>query len=142
MDPTRFDTLTKALATGTSRRQALKTIAATTLAGLLGLGGIGTAFAKCHNAGHACGTYRDCCSLVCCNHVCCDNVCCNGVCCPPGQSCYNGTCVTENLIYCDCNDGSLRAICNPTPCPDVGPLCQQVCANYGGSWGWGCAGTC
>jgi hypothetical protein len=53
MEPYRFDELTKALATSTSRRQALKTIAATTLAGLLGLSGIDTAFAKpkCHRRG-------------------------------------------------------------------------------------------
>ena len=42
MDPIRFDDLTRALATATSRRQALKTITATALGGLLGLGGIGT----------------------------------------------------------------------------------------------------
>jgi len=46
MEPTKFDELTKALATSTSRRQALKTIAATTLGGILGLGGIGTALAS------------------------------------------------------------------------------------------------
>ena len=46
MEPTRFDEFTKVLATPTTRRQALKAIAATTLGGLLGLGGIGTAFAK------------------------------------------------------------------------------------------------
>ncbi len=37
MDPSRFDELTKALATATSRRQTLKTIAAATLGGILGL---------------------------------------------------------------------------------------------------------
>jgi hypothetical protein len=46
MEPSRFDDLTKALASATSRRQALKTIAATTIGGILGLGGIGSAFAK------------------------------------------------------------------------------------------------
>jgi hypothetical protein len=46
MDSSRFDELTKALATATSRRQALKTIAATTLGSILGLGGIGTALAS------------------------------------------------------------------------------------------------
>lgn len=46
LNPSRFDELTKVLATATSRRQALKTIAATTLGSLLGLGGLGTAFAK------------------------------------------------------------------------------------------------
>src|ERR1051326_8578828 len=46
MEPNTFDELTKALATATSRRQALKTIAATTLGSIFGLGGIGTALAK------------------------------------------------------------------------------------------------
>jgi hypothetical protein len=46
MDSTRFDDLTKALATATSRRQALKALAAATVGGMLGLGGIGTTFAK------------------------------------------------------------------------------------------------
>ena len=44
MKPSRFDDLTKALATATSRRQALKAIAATTLGGILGLSGIETVF--------------------------------------------------------------------------------------------------
>src|SRR5579862_7671411 len=67
MEPSRFDDLTKALATATSRRQALKTIAATTLAGLLGLGGIGSVFAKptCKPNGHGCGTNKQCCSGYC-----------------------------------------------------------------------------
>ena len=46
MEPSRFDELTKALATTTSRRQALKTIAAATIGSLLGLGGGDLAFAK------------------------------------------------------------------------------------------------
>jgi hypothetical protein len=45
MDPTRFDDFTKVLATATSRRQALKAIAATTMGGMLGLSGIGKVFA-------------------------------------------------------------------------------------------------
>ena len=53
MEPTRFDELTKVLATPTTRRQALRAIAATTMGGLLGLGGLGTAFAapRCHRNG-------------------------------------------------------------------------------------------
>lgn len=73
MDPTQFDDLTKMLASSTSRRQALKTIAATTLGGLLGLGGIGTAFAKskCKPAGTKCTHDKQCCAgLVCQNGTC------------------------------------------------------------------------
>jgi hypothetical protein len=43
MDSTRFDELTKALATSPSRRQIFKTLVATALGGLLGLGGVDTA---------------------------------------------------------------------------------------------------
>ena len=46
MDSSRFDEFTKALATPASRRQALKTLAATAFGGVLALSGIGTAFAK------------------------------------------------------------------------------------------------
>jgi hypothetical protein len=44
MEPSKFDDLTKALATATSRRQALKAIGAA-LGGALGLSRIGIAFA-------------------------------------------------------------------------------------------------
>src|SRR5205085_373859 len=68
MEPSRFDDLTKALATATSRRQALKTIAATTLGSILGLSGIGTVFAKpkpCTPNGKHCNSKTNCCSGFC-----------------------------------------------------------------------------
>jgi hypothetical protein len=83
MDATRFDDLTKGLATSPSRRAALKTIAATTIGGILGLAGIGTAFAACQARGHKCGN----------NEQCCSNVCCNLVCCGSGQTCDERICV-------------------------------------------------
>jgi hypothetical protein len=58
MTTERFDDLTKALATSTSRRAAFKTIAATIVGSILGLGGIGTASAagvKCPRGSHPCG---------------------------------------------------------------------------------------
>ena len=70
MESTRFDDLTKALATATSRRQALKAIVATIIGGLLGLDSTGTAFAKCHPEGHPCDENSTCCSKVCQNGVC------------------------------------------------------------------------
>ena len=82
MDATRFDDLTKALATSTSRRVALKAIGAA-LGGALGLSSIGTAFAMCQPFRHACGGNKQCCS----------NVCCNGTCCASGQSCDERICV-------------------------------------------------
>jgi hypothetical protein len=48
MNPSNFDELTKALASSTSRRQALRTILAASVGGLLGIGGISTAFGRHH----------------------------------------------------------------------------------------------
>src|SRR5438309_4384847 len=46
MQPSNFDELTKALATSTSRRHALRLIATASIGSLFGLGGITTAFAR------------------------------------------------------------------------------------------------
>jgi hypothetical protein len=48
MQPSNFDELTKALASSTSRRQALRTILGVSIGGLLGIGGISTAFGRHH----------------------------------------------------------------------------------------------
>ena len=98
MEPSRFDDLTKTLATATSRRQALKTIAATTLGGILGLAGIGTAFAakNCKKLGQGCNTKK--------------NLCC------PGLICQGGVCVAP-VPPCLTAD---------TCCPDP-TTCQEMC---------------
>ena len=76
MESNKFDELTKTLATSTSRRQALKTLAATALGGLLGASSIGTAFAAsptCVSGGHRCTSTSQCCPGLSCNpysHVC------------------------------------------------------------------------
>src|SRR5438105_1546419 len=124
MEPSRFDELTKTLATATSRRQALKTIAATTLGGILGLGGIGTAFAKpkCHRPGLGCDT----------NSKCCSNLCCNGICCASGQVCQNGTCVTctGNGGTCSGDGDCCSGNCSKGICCGSGQvsLCNGTCA--------------
>ena len=139
MKPTTFDDLTKALATSTSRRQALKTIAATTVGGILGLSGIGNVFAipKCHRAGLGCDTNSNCCSGLYCapNGKC--TTCpalptCNSGCpCPSGQTCQNGSCVAtceglqqpctspsqccdtgQNTTTCEVNNSGLTVCCN------------------------------
>src|SRR6266576_7002877 len=46
MQPSNFDELTKALATSTSRRHALRLIVTASIGGLFGLGGISTAFGR------------------------------------------------------------------------------------------------
>jgi hypothetical protein len=111
MEPSKFDELTKALATATSRRQALKTIAATTIGGILGLAGIGTAFAKCHDPGHNCEENSTCCSQNCC--IAAGQR--EGVCCASGQTCQNGTCVSPTTT---------------TTTTTSGPVCphQQTCS--------------
>ena len=124
MEPSRFDELTKALATSTSRRQALKALAAT-LGGLLGLGSVGTALANCKPNGIGCNTGTQCCSGkcqhgTCCSSQegatcsvdrdCCSGTCCQGVCCTSGQVCLsNGSCAT--------------------PCPAFGGPCSGSCGS-------------
>jgi hypothetical protein len=83
MDSTRFDNLTRALATAPTRRKAIGAIIAT-IGGALGLGGLSTSFAKkCKDAGDRCDEKSDCCS-----HHCCD-----GVCCGKDHICHHGKCV-------------------------------------------------
>ena len=159
MEPSRFDDLTKALATSTSRRQALKTIAATTLGSILGLSGIGTAFGapKCHRNGLGCDTNSQCCSGYCANGekcTCPPAPACNSICpCPSGQTCQNGQCVTpcEGLQQpctsasqcCDtgqgkttCESNSVAVVCCNTP----GGSCSQGLDCCGGTYCVG--GTC
>jgi hypothetical protein len=135
MDSTRFDDLTKALATATSRRQALKTIAATTLGSILGLAGIGTAFAKCHDAGHNCEENSTCCSHLCCTAA--GQT--EGVCCANGLVCQNGTCVTpKGNPTCLCNSGAvLTGGCrSPGECELVlSAECHALCGNTPGAGG-------
>ncbi len=126
MEPSRFDELTKALATATSRRHALKALAAT-VGGLLSLGSIGTAFANCKPNGIGCNTRTQCCSGQCQHGACCtsqegatcsaDRDCCsgncsNGICCGSGQvGLCNGSCATPCAApHTACPDGSL---CSP-----------------------------
>jgi hypothetical protein len=138
MQSSHFDDLTKALATSTSRRHALKTIAATTLGGILGLAGIGTAFAKCHNSGHACEENSTCCSQNCC--IAAGQR--EGVCCDVGQICQNGQCVTPTYLYnCTCNNDfpSQHSTCSPDKCTleNLTAVCTSFCASNGGYEGTG-----
>jgi hypothetical protein len=105
MDSSRFDNLTKVLATSTSRRQALKAIGATIIGGLLGLDSIGTASAKCHGAGHPCDE----------NSTCCSDHCCNGVCCDSGQMCLNGACVSPTTTTTTTAPTTVTTPTTPTP---------------------------
>ncbi len=133
MDPSKFDDLTKAMATSTSRRKALKTIAATTLGGILGLGGIGTVFAKptCKPNGHGCGTNKQCCSEYCdqtTSTCACQPGTCNSFCtCPSGQVCSGGQCVCPPGTTQLCNGTCAKANCEFTGCSN-GCTCVQDAA--------------
>ena len=140
MDSSRFDDLTKALATSTSRRQALKAFGASVVGGILGLSGIDTALAHkpfCRGNGSKCNRGSDCCSGYCANNVCtcppapaCNSACpcpsdstclngtccptsqaCNGACCPSGTVCVNGTCAHPCTSDADCS--SCLSPCGP-----------------------------
>lgn len=159
MKSSTFDDLTKALATSTSRRQALKAIAAT-IGGVLGLGSIGTAFANCKPNGIGCNTSSQCCSGGCCHGTCTDlntpqncgscghtcdasqcQTCQHGACvstCTSDQYCNNGTCHT----YLGCSEpcsASLGLLCAPglSCCiipgiinpPDAGLCCPKEDCN-------------
>ncbi len=125
MDSSRFDELTKALVTSTSRRQALKTIAATTLGGILGLSGLGTAFGAttCHRNGLGCDTNSQCCSGYCANGekcTCPPAPACNSYCpCPSGQTCCNGTCINSQTDVNNC--GACGHVCS---FPDASAACS------------------
>jgi hypothetical protein len=106
MDSTRFDELTKALVTLTSRRQALKALAATAVGGFLSISGIGTVFAKkktCQSPTESCHNDKQCCS----------GTCCEGICCGQGQVCSRGICVCAPGTHPGC--GNFDFGCNGNP---------------------------
>jgi hypothetical protein len=123
MDPHTFDELTKALATTTSRRTAMKTILASVVGGALGLRGIDAALAKpdCYGNRHKCNRQSDCCSKYYCNHgYCIDHSCYHN-----GHSCdyYYDCC------YGYCNHG----YCSDHSCYSNGHSCKynyDCCSDY------------
>ncbi len=129
MDPTKFDELTKSLATPTSRRQAVKTLAASAFGSMLAFSGLDRVFARtghcppgltlCH--GKCVNTKTDPKNCGVCGTVCVSGLCVNGLCCPPGtincnNSCCDGTCL--NGTTC-CPTGQT---CGTTCCP-IGQVC-------------------
>lgn len=156
MNQERFDELAQAFATNSiSRRQVLKTLAASLLLEMLPTFGGGThaeAQTVCTEVGSRCRRDSQCCSDICsrrrrckCKNSgqscsedrnCCSESCCNGVCCGDHQTCENGQCVCDEL-YEPCGS----TCCNPltqecrngvccTPCGSAccNPLTQE-CRN-------------
>ena len=125
MEPSKFDELTKALVAATSPRQALKTIAATTLGSILGIGGIGTAFAKCKSDGHSCGNNKQCCSGICQNHTCVSLT--SGTC----PSTTGGDICSKTVPVCNSTNGSL-CLCAARTQNGQLPVCVQPTGCRGG----------
>jgi hypothetical protein len=147
----RFDTLAKAMATGTTRRQALKW-----LSGIMGgmlVGSPLTANADnsaltkdcnryCHNTLLLRGAALNTCINACVqcggkdsnrlcgpqnNMVCCSTPCCNGTCCASGQTCANGICCSSGQTNCNGTCCSTTC-CNGTTCCASGETCvSNVC---------------
>jgi len=143
MEDSRFDELTKALSTPTSRRQALKTFTATTLAGILSLSSLDKVFAKhCTANGHKCRSSKDCCSGLCdpttSTCVCPPSPACNSECpCPSDSTCINGTCC-PNQLACGSVCCSGGTCCSFGVCCGLGTICtsngtccptSQLCPN-------------
>jgi hypothetical protein len=131
MDPAKFDEFTKELVTPSSRRQALKTLAASAFGGMLAFSGLDRVFAKTGHCppglklcqGKCVNTRTDPKNCGVCGTVCVSGLCVNGLCCPPGtitcnNSCCDGTCL--NGTTC-CPTGQT---CGTTCCP-----AGQVCLN-------------
>ena len=128
MNQDRFDDLTRTLASTTSRRTVLKTLAGSAAGGLLAFLGLGEAAADdtCKPLGKKCNKSSQCCSGGCVNNVCTcipDNVaaCAGRECgtatnncgqtvscgtCLDDQPCDDGVCVTTQMaaMTCVCND--------------------------------------
>ena len=130
MDSERFDDLTRALASGVSRRQTLKLLGGSLAGGLMVFLGIGEAGADppgCKREGKNCTRHDQCCS----------GTCCNTVCCAAGQVCQDGQCVappTGNQLICRCNEGQTLNDCFTEPCNVVAAdaICDSLCAPLGG----------
>ena len=132
MDSERFDDLTRALASGMSRRHTLKLLGGSLAGGLMAAFlGIGEARADppgCKREGKNCTRHDQCCS----------GTCCNSVCCAASQVCQGGQCVAPptgietTLIICRCNDASMLRSCVTLSCADVADTCSSFCAFGGG----------
>ena len=130
MEPSQFDEFTKAMATPTSRRKALKRLAVGTIGSLLTFAGLRSALAadkKCPPGLTDCGgkcvnTRTDPNNCGVCGTKCKSGLCVNGLCCPPGavkcgNSCCSFTCCPGNVCTntnTDVNNcGACGNVCSP-----------------------------
>lgn len=133
MDQERFDSLTRKLAEGHSRRSLLRGIGAGLLAGL-GWGGVsatpkegkGPKPGRCGMAGQPCKWNRQCCEMA-------GLVCYDGACsCLPGEQLINGACVPATDpcegVTCEDNNSCTDSTCINGDCvhtPVAGRTCQR-----------------
>ena len=156
-----FDELARGLANGSiSRRKAIKFIAATTLGGILGLSGIGTAFAKnktcaqwcaavfgantpaagrcTSDAAHGTGLCSSCTTATLPSSVCCTRNSSGNCISYSGASC---PCDSSQCLTCDSSTGTCVGTCTS------GQTCQAgtCCTSNGGTCTGGtqcCSGNC
>jgi hypothetical protein len=136
MDGQRFDEITKALATGASRRQILRGV----VAGLVGALASGlsrehaAAARRCKGAGGKCTADRDCCQDD--PARCADGKCCpkprycasTGTCCPPGlKCCGDGECTAGSCRKAQGEACTAGTECASSFCVD-GVCCDAACA--------------
>jgi hypothetical protein len=139
MDDNRFDSLTRALGSGRSRRGVLKTLGAAAL-GAIGLTTVGEAAAappaskpskpsKCYGDHSSCTNGKQCCSGTCTNRTCAPAVpvdLCAGKTCDDGNecttdSCSGGVCSHNPTSGAPCNGG--LGTCDPSGTCKPGVAC-------------------
>ena len=134
MDRDRFDSLSKAVAAGASRRQLLKLLAGGALGGIAGVARIGSGDAKprpdgCTGSGGNCDASRPCCA---------DSVCINGKCCLTRKICDGARCTDLDNDPNNCGScGNACAVgqiclagvcgCTPDSCPEPFPNATVEC---------------
>ena len=137
MDAQRFDDLTRALATTTSRRTVLKTLAGSAAGGLLALLGVREAAADdtCKPTGKKCRKAAQCCAstvahatATCTNRTCgfaCDATyrLCNGTCIPEAHCCTAADCTTGYV----CENGACFKSCDPNASVSCTGPCSTSC---------------
>lgn len=135
-----FDELSKSLAEGVSRRDALRKFALGLMGVLLATLGLGsTAWAggqRCGSDAQCGGSPNACCNHVCvnlqtdpnncgaCGNVCASGVCCLGQCCPAATPhCVNGVCSACPAGQTLCNGTCVNLKTNPYNCGACGNVC-------------------